>query len=174
MLRWGSPLLHVLRAVPRNHWLCQHWGRESQAHWGFFKGIFKKNRKHDWSDAPLKAQMLPKDNCMAHSKTCTIFCVKTLPKSFPWSPWTPGCCTWAQLQGKEIQSYVSSLLHALIKIKVITRAVRGLKYCAWIQIQELGLGNLQEAAVGNFKHNSYLPKFRLMTELCLETRIMNI
>lgn len=67
------------------------------------------------------------------------------------------------------------MLRALIKIKVITRAVRELKYCAWIQIQELGLGNLQEAAVGNFKHIfSYLPKFRLMTELCLETRIMNI
>lgn len=66
------------------------------------------------------------------------------------------------------------MLRALIKIKVITRAVRELKYCAWIQIQELGLGNLQEAAMGNFKHISYLPKFRLMTELCLKTRIMNI
>lgn len=66
------------------------------------------------------------------------------------------------------------MLRVLIKIKVITRAVRELKYCAWIQKQELGLGNLQEAAVGSFKHIfSYFPKFRLMTELYLEIRIMN-
>lgn len=72
-----------------------------------------------------------------------------------------------------MQSYVSPSLYALIKIKVITRAVRELKYCAWIQRQELGLRNLQEGAVGNFKHIFYSPKFRLMTELCLEIKTMN-
>lgn len=114
--------------------------------------------------------MLPKDSCMPHSKTYTILCEKSCHSAFLGLPELLDVAPEHSYKEKNTEL----LLSALIKIKVITTAVCELKYCAQTQIQELGLGNLQEAAVGIFKHIfSYFPKFRLRTELCLEIRIMN-